>query len=134
MGGREKTPEQQSASERRCSCVGQRCFLSLIPNGLKDRHMKNERMSVDHEPETIVKAADSLALVTKDVVARAASVSPRTIENWMVQRRIPYIRLSPRCVRFHITGVLAALRKFEVKEVGQARKNTSSWPVRKGQQ
>ena len=96
--------------------------------------MRNERMSADHEPEMIVRAADSLALVTKNVVARAASVSPRTIENWMGQRRIPYIRLSPRCVRFHITSVLDALRKFGTKEVGHARKATSSLPIREGQQ
>jgi hypothetical protein len=96
--------------------------------------MKNERMSADHEPEMIVQAADSLTLVTKDVVAKAASVSLRTIENWMGQRRIPYIRLSRRCVRFRITAVLAALGKFEVKEVGHARKTTSSLPVTEGQQ
>jgi hypothetical protein len=95
--------------------------------------MKNERMSLDHAPKMTVQTADSMALVTKDVVARAASVSPRTIENWMGQRRIPYIRLSPRCVRFHITSVLAALRKFEVKEVGHARKTASSLPVTEGQ-
>lgn len=97
--------------------------------GWKNRHMKNERMSLDHEPEMIMQAADSLALVTKAVVARAASVSLRTVENWMGQRRIPYVRLSPRCVRFHIPRVLAALRKFEVEEVGHARKTTSSLPV-----
>jgi hypothetical protein len=84
--------------------------------------MRNERISLDHEPERMVQPEDSLALVTKDVVARVASVSARTIENWMGQRRIPYIRLSRRCVRFHITDVLAALRKFEVKEVGQPEK------------
>jgi hypothetical protein len=95
--------------------------------------MKNERMSLDHEPQMIVGAANSLALVTKDVVARAASVSPRTIENWMGQRRIPYIRLSSRCVRFHVTSVLGALRRFEVKEVGHHRKATSSLPVTEGQ-
>jgi len=96
--------------------------------------MKNERRSLDYKPEMIVGAADSLALVTKDVVARAASVSPRTIENWMGQRRIPYIRLSPKCVRFHITSVLAALRRFEVKEVGHAGKAISSLPLTEGQQ
>ena len=96
--------------------------------------MKNERSSLDDEPEMIVGAAGTLALVTKDVVARAASVSPRTIENWMGQRRIPYIRLSPKCVRFNITSVLAALRRFEVKEVGHARKAISSLPLTEGQQ
>ena len=95
--------------------------------------MKNERMSHDYEREMIGQTANSPALVTKDVVAKAASVSPRTIENWMGQRRIPYVRLSPRCVRFRINAVLAALRKFEVREVGHVRRTTSSLPLTGGQ-
>ena len=96
--------------------------------------MKNERRSLDYEPEMTVGAAGSVPLVTKEVVAKAASVSPRTIENWMGQRRIPYIRLSHRCVRFDLTGVLAALRRFEIKEVGHARKPTGSLPITERQQ
>jgi hypothetical protein len=29
--------------------------------------------------------------------------------------------LSPRCIRFHLPSVLAALRKFEIKEVRRER-------------
>ena len=61
--------------------------------------------------------ADVPALVTKPVVAKAASTSPRTIDNWMRQKRIPFIKLSPRCVRFHLPSVLAALRQFEVQAI-----------------
>jgi len=50
-------------------------------------------------------------------VAKAASVSPRTVEIWMLEKRIPYIRLSPRCVRFDLPSVLAALKKFTIREV-----------------
>jgi hypothetical protein len=60
-------------------------------------------------------AGDSL--VTKKVVAGAASVSTRCVENWMKQRLIPWVSLSPRCVRFHLPSVIAALRKMEVREV-----------------
>jgi len=56
-------------------------------------------------------------LVKKPVVARAASTSIRTIDNLVRQRKIPIIRISKRCVRFHLPSVLAAL-KFEVKEAG----------------
>ena len=60
-------------------------------------------------------------LVKKTVVANALSVSCRSIENWMRDKRIPFIRLSDRCVRFHLPSVLAALGKFEVKEIQRPR-------------
>jgi hypothetical protein len=66
-------------------------------------------------------AADAFGLVKKRDVARAASVSARCVENWMAGKRIPFIRLSPRCVRFDLQRVLAALRRFEVKEVTRAK-------------
>lgn len=56
-------------------------------------------------------------LVTKKTVASATSVSIRCVELWMQRKRIPYVRLSPRCVRFHLPSVLAALRRYEVKAV-----------------
>jgi len=62
-------------------------------------------------------AADVLALTTKKGVAKAASTSQRTVDNWMKQKRIPFIKLSPRCVRFHLPSVLAALRRFEVQAI-----------------
>jgi len=61
-------------------------------------------------------AAHETGLVKKPVVARAASTSVRTIDNLVKQRKIPIVRISKRCVRFHLPSVLAALRKFEVKE------------------
>jgi hypothetical protein len=64
-------------------------------------------------------AADDLALLKRPQLARAINVSPRTVDNWQKQKRIPFLKLSARCVRYHLPSVLAALRKFEVKEVGQ---------------
>jgi hypothetical protein len=60
---------------------------------------------------------DELGLVDKRVVARAASASLRSVDNWIAERKIPVIRITKRCVRFHLPSVLAALRKFEVKEM-----------------
>jgi hypothetical protein len=37
------------------------------------------------------------------------------VQNWMRDKRIPFIRISRRCVRFDLKRVLAALRKLEVK-------------------
>lgn len=56
-------------------------------------------------------------LVTKAVVAKATTLSVRTIENLANSKRIPVVRISPRCVRYHLPSVLAALRRFEVKAV-----------------
>jgi hypothetical protein len=72
------------------------------------REKENDSLSVD-EP----------GLVNKRAVARAASASLRSVDNWIAERKIPVIRISPRCIRFHLPSVLAALRKFEVNEAGR---------------
>ena len=64
-------------------------------------------------------AVDHLALLKRLQLARAINVSARTVDNWQKQKRIPYLKLSARCVRYHLPSVLAALRKFEVKEAGR---------------
>ena len=66
-------------------------------------------------------ATELSGLVKKTVVANALSVSCRSIENWMREKRIPFIRLSDRCVRFYLPSVLAALGKFEIKEIQRPR-------------
>jgi excisionase family DNA binding protein len=60
-------------------------------------------------------------LVTKQELALALGVSPRTIDNWMAQRRIPFIRISARLIRFDLNRVKAALARYEIKEVGARR-------------
>jgi transposase len=68
---------------------------------------------------TSVPAPSSAAneLISNRAVAKAANVSLRTVSTWVREKRIPVVRLSPRLNRFHLPSVLAALRKFEVKEV-----------------
>ena len=39
-------------------------------------------------------------LVNKREAALILSVSPRTIEKWVFERRIPFTRVGGRCVRF----------------------------------
>lgn len=62
-------------------------------------------------------AAGDTDLVDKKIVAQRNSVSTRTIEVWVKQRRIPVVRLSPRMVRFNLRRVAEALAAYEVKEV-----------------
>jgi hypothetical protein len=59
------------------------------------------------------------ALLKRRQLALALGASTRSVDNWQKERKIPFIRISARCVRFHLPSVLAALRKFEVKEAGR---------------
>lgn len=63
--------------------------------------------------------ADDVALLKRPQLARAINVSPRTVDNWQKQKRIPFLKLSARCVRYHLPSVLHALRKFEIREAGR---------------
>ena len=55
------------------------------------------------------------ALVKKSELAKAFSVSPRTVDNWVAQRLIPYLAPSPRMHLFDVSAVKKALAaKFEI--------------------
>jgi len=64
-------------------------------------------------------AANDQALLKRPQLARAINTSVRTVDNLQRKKVIPFIKISSRCVRFHLPSVLAALRKFEVKEAGR---------------
>jgi hypothetical protein len=77
--------------------------MSKIPNVLPN-------LTAENEP----------GLVNKPTIARLVSVSPRTIDNFVREKKIPAIRISARCIRFHAPSVIAALRRgFELKEAGR---------------
>lgn len=52
-------------------------------------------------------------------VARALGVSKRFVQSLVARKAIPVIRLGRRCVRFDLTAVLAAVKKFEIHELGR---------------
>ena len=56
--------------------------------------------------------------LSKQELAFAVGVSVRSVDNWIAQKRIPYIRLSARLIRFDLNRVKAALARYEIKEVG----------------
>ena len=65
-------------------------------------------------------AGDSQGLVNKSALARLLSVSPRTVDNFIREKKIPAIKISARCIRFDPATVLAALKRgFELKEAGR---------------
>lgn len=58
-------------------------------------------------------------LIKKDELATALSVSPRTVEGWVKAKRVPVYKLGRRCVRFNLTEVITALKKFRFGEAGE---------------
>lgn len=56
-------------------------------------------------------------LCKKSDVAKALHVSQRCVEHWMMQRKLPFIRISARCVRFHMPSVMKALDRLTIQEV-----------------
>ena len=80
----------------------------------KTTALKQNRLAVAATP--VVKQ-----LLSKRELAAVLSVSERTIENWLAEKRIPQLRLSARLTRFSLSKVEAALARYEVREVGDRR-------------
>jgi excisionase family DNA binding protein len=57
-------------------------------------------------------------LLSKQELALTLGVSPRTLDNWIAQRRIPFLRLSARLIKFSLARVEVALARYEVREIG----------------
>lgn len=62
---------------------------------------------------------DSDRLLTRRELAKRLGLSTRSISNLQSRKQIPFVRLSARCVRFHVGRVLSALTRYEVKEAGR---------------
>jgi excisionase family DNA binding protein len=50
-------------------------------------------------------------------VARQYGVSLRTVDTWLKQKKIPFLKLGSRLVRFDLDAVACALDRYMVKEV-----------------
>ena len=48
--------------------------------------------------------------MNKDECAAFLGIKKRTLETYMAERQIPFIRLSQKLVLFHLDDVMAALR------------------------
>jgi len=59
---------------------------------------------------------DGEGLLNTAQLASKANVHKRSISNWVRQKKIPCIRIPPRCVRYKWRDVEKALAKFTVKE------------------
>jgi hypothetical protein len=58
-------------------------------------------------------------LVCKPEVAAHIKCSLRAVDDYMRARKIPFIKLSNRAVRFRLSDVERALAKLEVQEIGR---------------
>ena len=59
-------------------------------------------------------------LIKKKELAKRLSISTRTLDNWMAERLIPYIQVSPRFYLYDYDEVLAAIRKhYQVEPVSR---------------
>ena len=55
-------------------------------------------------------------LIKKKELAKRLSVSPRTIDNWVAKRIIPFIRVGPRFYLYDFEAVLSAIKKhYEIE-------------------
>jgi excisionase family DNA binding protein len=73
--------------------------------------------AMNSEPNQIAASPD---YETKSQVARRLNVSRRTIDNLMRRRRLPFIKLTSKIVRFPKAEVDAYLtRQFQINAIGQ---------------
>jgi excisionase family DNA binding protein len=62
---------------------------------------------------------DQYKLVDTETLARILGLNRRTIEGWIRKRKLPFIRVGKRCVRFRLRDVFKALEdRYTIKEVG----------------
>jgi excisionase family DNA binding protein len=57
------------------------------------------------------------SLPDKRAVAKRYNVSTRTVDRWIAERRVPFLRLGRRCIRFRWAEVEAAINQFKIQEV-----------------
>ena len=69
----------------------------------------------DMETETASK------LLNKNGVGPPVVVSLRTVDNWMKDGILPYLKLGPKCVRFDPTECDKAIARFQVRAKNQTR-------------
>jgi excisionase family DNA binding protein len=61
--------------------------------------------------------ADVEPLPDKRAIAKRYGVSTRTVDRWIAERRVPYIRFGRRCIRFRWPDVERAINRLVVQEI-----------------
>jgi helix-turn-helix protein len=72
-----------------------------------------------NQTETRLNLPDQYSLVDTATLAYILGLNRRTVEGYIRKRKIPFFRISHRCVRFRLRDVFKALEdRYTVKEVG----------------
>jgi len=66
-----------------------------------------------------MKQNTELKLLTVPQMAEALQVSERTIHSWTKKRKISVLRISERCLRYHLPTVLADLAQLQIPARGR---------------
>ncbi|WP_009959114.1 hypothetical protein [Verrucomicrobium spinosum] len=64
-------------------------------------------------------AVKSILLTKEELMEALGFPSTRMVDELMRKRKIPYLRLGHKTVRFDLPKVLSAIQKLEVKEAGR---------------
>jgi hypothetical protein len=78
------------------------------------------RIASELEPSAI----DPAWIVDSNGIAEILRIQPRTVRFWVRNKKLPVLKLSPRCQRFRVADVIRALQRFEVKEADSATGQT----------
>jgi excisionase family DNA binding protein len=81
-----------------------------------DLHVPTEPARIDGTGRIVLRP-DSETLPRRRDVARRYGVSLRTLDRWVRERKIPYIQLDKRTIRFRWADVERAVERMVVKEV-----------------
>jgi excisionase family DNA binding protein len=76
------------------------------------RVLKSARMDTNIDTQQVIDRATDGLLSKKEVAARLR-ISPRTLDQWMRKKRIPFLKIG-KTVRFRFSAVMRKLNQFEV--------------------
>jgi predicted DNA-binding transcriptional regulator AlpA len=68
-------------------------------------------------------------LMDKKGVARAFGVTVKAVDKWVSDKKLPYIKISPKCVRFRPSAIRAYLNSRTVRP--EARNSLTTMQRRK---
>ena len=77
---------------------------------------ENATQALENTLKLATGSTNDQMLLKRLQLARTINVSARTVDNWQKRKIIPHLKVG-KSVRFDLQRVLAALRRFEIKEV-----------------
>jgi hypothetical protein len=58
-----------------------------------------------------------LELIEEEELLKHVPMTPRLLRELRYQRKIPFVRLSYRAIRYDLKKVMAAIERLEIKEI-----------------